>query len=55
MKVGKKKVAHQSVVISGTGQITGRNQLEAVRNVMVEALEELGHDVPEYLRMVCPS
>lgn len=46
----RQQVDHRSLVVSGTRQITGRRQIQEVRNVMVEALEDLGQDIPEYLR-----
>ena len=39
----------QSLVVTGTRQITGRKQLKEVKQVMVEALEDLDIEVPEYL------
>lgn len=36
-------------VVSGTRQITGRGQLGEVKQVMREALEDLGLEVPSYL------
>ena len=39
----------RSLVVTGTKQITGRHQLEEVKRIMIEALEDLGRDVPAYL------
>jgi hypothetical protein len=36
-------------VISGTRQLTGYHGLDEVKQVMREALRDLGIDVPEYL------
>jgi hypothetical protein len=36
-------------IVTGTKQITGRRQLEQVKAVMKEALEDLGLEVPNYL------
>jgi hypothetical protein len=37
------------LVVSGTRQITSHRQLDEVKQVMREALEDLGLDVPDYL------
>lgn len=37
-------------VVSGTRQLTGAGQLEEVKQVMRQALEQLGITVPDYLR-----
>ena len=38
-----------NLVLSGTRQITGYRQIEDVKQVMREALEDLGEDIPDYL------
>ena len=35
--------------VTGTRQITSHRQLGEVKQVMREALEDLGHEVPSYL------
>ena len=40
----------QSLVVTGTKQITGRHQLKEVIQVLKEALEDLGMDIPDYLK-----
>jgi hypothetical protein len=39
----------KSLVIGGTKQITSYQQLEEVKQVMREALQDLGQNVPDYL------
>lgn len=36
-------------MVTGTRQITGRKNLNDVKQVMREGLEDLGIDVPDYL------